>query len=235
METKQKLKTEERVQTIQLQKIKQESLTQSITKLALLTSIGVLGRVALQGIPSVEPLIPLSIAIGYFYGAKYGVSSGVSGFFASNFLVWGGQGPWTIFQCIGTGLAALTGAIFGKIKHSRSMFLLATLIGTILFELSVNTWWLITFGLFSIPLTLITSLPFSLVHIVSSLGFSMILYESRDKVSNVIKGEIIECKISDIRRLANSSCPDRRTTVKQILSFRKERNRRESEYRVWKR
>ncbi|MFH1294629.1 MAG: hypothetical protein ABIH90_01655, partial [Candidatus Aenigmatarchaeota archaeon] len=89
---------------LQFQRLKQGVALSSILKLAALTSLGVMGRVALQWIPSVEPIVPLAIVVSFFLGYKYGVSSGMGAFYASNFLVWGGQGPWTIFQVVGTGV-----------------------------------------------------------------------------------------------------------------------------------
>lgn len=202
LKQKSKRKQDLKQQSVLLSKQKlQYSLLKLLLLTALLTSIGVAGRIALQGVPSVEPLTPLAILTGFLLGPIAGFVSGVSGFFTSNFFVIGWQGPWTIFQCIGAGFAGLLGGFFGKIsKNSRNLFLLATIIGIIFYEAVVTLGgWMLTLGLIPITFYFLTSLPFSIVHLVSSLGFSLAFFEFKDQIRNLIGGKIIDKEILGFR------------------------------------
>ena len=175
------------------------SLKRKLLLMMGLTSLGILGRAAFQFIPSVEPLTPLAILTGFLLGPISGFISGVVGFYLSNFLVWGFQGPWTIFQCLGAGLAGFIGGLIGKLgKKSRTKFLISTLIGIIVYEIIVT----VSMGImFAFPLLLfyiITSIPFSLIHLSSSLGFSFSFYEFKDQIKK-LKGGLIEKEILGFR------------------------------------
>lgn len=200
----------------------QYSLLRLCLLATLLTSVGILGRIAFQTIPSVEPLTPLSILIGFLLGPIAGFFSGVYGFFITNFFVIGWQGPWTIFQCIGAGLAGIIGGFFGKIsKNSRNLFLLSTLLGIIFYEIIVTLGgWTLTLGLVPITFYFLTSLPFSIVHIVSSMGFSLTFFEFKHQIKNLIGGKIIDKEIFGFRV---SSSGDSKPSNKPIpyLYFRK--------------
>ena len=177
MKQKLKQKSEQKSLLLSVQTTKY-SLKRKLLTLSVLTSLGILGRAAFQFIPSVEPLTPLVILTGFLLGPISGFISGVSGFYLSNFLVWGFQGPWTILQCLGAGLAGFIGGFIGKFgKKSRWKLLLSTFLGIIVYEIVIT----ISMGLiFSLPLLvfyIITSIPFSLIHLTSSLGFSLSFYE----------------------------------------------------------
>ncbi len=143
-----------------------------------LLSIAVAGRVALQNVPSVEPIIPIAIAAGLALGVREGFALGGSAFIISNFFVWGLQGPWTIFQAIGAAIPGAVAGLVGKTKKpsSRDIIVLSVL-GTIFFEIIMNiSGSLMGIGLFTgligIPLYFLTALPFSTVHIVSNIAFA---------------------------------------------------------------
>ncbi len=182
----------------------QASAYKSILILSTITAIGIFGRVLFQFIPSVEPLTALAIAIGYFYGIRHGIFVGAVGFFASNFFVWGFQGPWTIFQVIGAALAATAGAIIGRLPNAKNRmrtFIIALALGTIAFEVAVNIGWGIMLSVFApmnaaMALSFIGALPFAIVHIASSIGFGAILYDFRDRLAGLIKGDQVEFKVS---------------------------------------
>ena len=182
----------------------QASAYKNLLILSAITAVGIFGRVAFQFIPSVEPLTALAIAIGYFYGVRHGIFVGAVGFFGSNFLIWGGQGPWTVFQVLGAALAATAGALIGRLPNARNRmktFIIALALGTILFEIAVNIGWGLMLSIFAplsttMALSFIGALPFAIVHIASSIGFGAILYEFRDRLGSMIKGDQIEFKVS---------------------------------------
>lgn len=151
----------------------------SALKIAMaMTATGVAGRVALQGFPSIEPITALAVASGYYFGLKEGVYTGATAFFLSNFMVYGGQGPWTFFQVAGAAAAGATGYMFSKTYRNRITYFGALIAGVMIYELAVNlgsviyTPWAIG-GL--VPYFL-AAVPFALIHAVSTLGFGGVLH-----------------------------------------------------------
>ncbi len=137
------------------------------------------GRVALQMVPSVEPIIPLAILAGLLFGMREGAMLGGSAYIISNFMVWGLQGPWTIFQALGGAAAGIIGGIFGKIKKPKTRDLvLLSIAGTVLYEVVVNIGGFFTglgllgIGLFALPLYMLASLPFSALHAGTNAVFA---------------------------------------------------------------
>jgi energy-coupling factor transport system substrate-specific component len=196
--TKQKKKSKKKTKQVVIALVRQRlDLKQSMKAFLVfltLTMLAIMGRIALQGIPSVETITPFSILAGFVLGPIYGLFSGISGFYLSNFFVFGGHGPWTLFQCFGAGLAGLLAGLFGKIrKSSFKLFAFTCLIGIIVYELSVNIGWALMFGLIGVPIFIITSLPFSAVHLLSSLGLCSFFWKMRNRLPREKK--IIEKKI----------------------------------------
>ena len=198
---KQKL-SQKRLQALLLR----EKLKLSTKRRALLFSIfftgGVLGRIALQTIPSVEPLTPLAIFLGFMGFGIDGLSLGALGFATSNFFVFGGQGPWSIFQAIGAGIASLIGYLFGKLKRNYFSLILATGLGIFIYELIVT----VPMGFLVSPLIpfwiyLITSLPFSFIHLVSSIGFTTSFYEFEKRIKNwviYVERQVLGIRINNL-------------------------------------
>lgn len=147
-----------------------------------LLGLGVAGRVALQGVPSVEPIIALAVAAGFYYNWRHGAALGAAGFFATNFLVWGGHGPWTIAQVVGAGIAGASGGVIGTRAQNKYAYFGALITGVLLYEFAVNaasfvyTPWAFATG----PAYLIAAVPYVLVHVASTLGFGVMIYGMED-------------------------------------------------------
>lgn len=74
--------------------------------------LAVVGRVAMAGVPNVQPVTALCIVTGIVCGRRQGLAVGAACALASNVFL--GQGPWTIFQMLGWGLAGWgAGVLFG--------------------------------------------------------------------------------------------------------------------------
>jgi len=142
-----------------------------------------LGRVALQYIPSVEPIIPFAILAGVLFGMKEGFTLGGSAYIISNFFIWGLQGPWTIFQALGAAIPGAAAGFYGKYrKIGTKEFVVLTLAGTLFFEVLMNVsgafmgiGLLGAFGLMTLPLYFLASLPFSTAHVITNLAFAKLL------------------------------------------------------------
>ncbi|MFB6077167.1 MAG: hypothetical protein ABEK12_03495, partial [Candidatus Nanohaloarchaea archaeon] len=133
----------------------------------------VAGRAAFQGVPSVEPLVAVAVAAGFYGGWRHGLTAGTTGYVVSNSLVWGGQGPWTAFQAAGAGIAGLAGAMLGA-SRNRVAFALALVMGATGYELVVNLGSLAFMGF--APAALLAAVPFAVVHLASTIGFGTVLH-----------------------------------------------------------
>ncbi|MFH1786630.1 MAG: DUF6580 family putative transport protein [archaeon] len=163
-----------------------QSAKQNLKKAALyfaLLGAAVGGRAAFQMIPNVEPMTAIVLLAGALLGPVAGFVFGVNALLASASLVYLGWGPWTYLQALGMGIAGyLGGMIRGHLTQRKAVF--AGVLSTILFHVILDSWYAITF--FS-PLSLITGLPFTITHIISTAGFSLGIPAAKEKLGEMIK------------------------------------------------
>jgi hypothetical protein len=156
-------------------------LEESMLLLSFIIS-GVLGRVLLQGLPSVEPITFFALLAGSLFGWKKGLFAGATAWYLSNFFMFGGQGPWSLIQCLFGALAGFIGGFFlKKINIPRSFA--AMFIATLVFEIFMNISSGFFFG-FGIIMSFITAIPFSIIHIASNCGFSIFLPKAKKLIQD---------------------------------------------------
>ncbi len=153
------------------EKPSEKSNLKDIAKVLAVSFAGLFGRVMFQSIPSVEPLLALAIITSFYKGPKYWLPMALSYVAANSFMI-GGQGFWSIAQFMGV----LFAGIFASFK--RGNLFKKLLGGAIIYELFVNSLWL---PLFISPFILLSSLPFSIVHITSTIGFGAFFESIRGK------------------------------------------------------
>lgn len=181
-----KIPVPQKTQKLETSKESKTTETNLITEAAMITSLiggGVVGRAAFQHLPNVEPLIALTVLSGFYLGSKKGLLIGSTSYYLSNFIIWGGQGPWTVFQVIGAGLAGAIGGITGKKLKGKTNYILSCLIGATAFQIVVNIGSL-TYSSFTGLgiLYLVSAIPFTLTHIASTIAFGLILYGTKEKI-----------------------------------------------------
>ncbi|MCX6709808.1 MAG: hypothetical protein NTV63_02520, partial [Candidatus Woesearchaeota archaeon] len=93
-------------------------------------------RATMQFLPSVEPLTFFAMLSGFLFGKKKGFIAGASSLYLSNFLVFGGQGPWTLFQALGFGIAGFLG---GFLKGNPGRIGKAALFAKVIFISFIST------------------------------------------------------------------------------------------------
>jgi len=130
-------------------------------------------RVPMQAVPSAEPLTFFAILAGWLFGRKKGFLAGASSLYISNFLMFGGHGPWTLFQALGFGVAGFIGGFLRK-KSTIFETILYVAIATLIFEIIINigSIWMFPFSIFTLFLT---ALPFTLIHLASNSIFALFL------------------------------------------------------------
>lgn len=165
-----------------INKIRFKEEIKSLGFFVSLLSLAVIGRIALQHVPSIEPIIPLAIIAGILFGLKEGFIFGSTAYIISNFFVWGMQGPWTVFQALGAGIAGSLGFFLKDKKVIKPIdLILFSVIGTIIFEIIMNiSGSILGIGFFTgflaIPLYFLTSLPFGIAHVAGNVFFARIFY-----------------------------------------------------------
>lgn len=164
-------------------------------------SLAVLGRILLQGFPSIEPITFFTILAGSILGWKKGLTTGMSAWYLSNFFMFGGQGPWTIIHIASGALTGLLAGFFLYKKTTLSRVLTITLITTLLFELSINTMsGLLFFGL--LP-SFLSAIPFTITHIISNLILALTIPKAKKEITE--KGKLNQKELSEkyIKKLQN--------------------------------
>ena len=177
---KTKLNAEQKMALHALQKQKQ--ILELKEWLFVIGFIGIasLLRVPMQIIPNAEPLTFFALLAGWLFGWKKGILAGTSSLYISNFLVFGGNGPWTIFQVIGYGLVGFLGSLLRK-KATMFEVLSMAFIATLSLQLIFNLGWSIFIG-FNFFMAMLTGLVFTAVHIASNLIFATLLPRIRKMV-----------------------------------------------------
>ncbi len=133
-------------------------------------------RSLMQGFPSVEPLTFFAILAGWLFGKKKGFLVGAGSLYISNFLVFGGQGPWTVFQALAFGIAGFLGGFLNKkwgVVRKLIGGVTVAVLATVIFEFLMNISWGAMFGnpLFAI----VAGIPFGIIHVLSNLVFALFL------------------------------------------------------------
>ena len=157
-----------------------------------LITAGVLGRILLQPLPSVEPITFFAILAGSLFGWKKGAFAGATSWYLSNFFMFGGQGPWTVVHFANGAIAGFLGGIFLQ-KPGYTKTIIVMIITTIIFEITIN----LMSGLFfyGILASFITAIPFTITHIVSNILFSSFIPVSRKEICE--KGKLNEKELCE--------------------------------------
>ncbi len=159
---------------------------------AVLCALSVAGRMAFSMIPQFKPVLAMVIIAGICFGGETGFLVGAVTAFVSNFFL--GQGPWTPWQMLATGIVGfvagiLTGSgILPKKRLALCIFgFLSTLIlyggilnpvSVILYQESVNGEMILS--------SYLMGLPFDLIHATSTAFFLWVLQKPMgEKLSRI--------------------------------------------------
>jgi energy-coupling factor transport system substrate-specific component len=150
-------------------------------------------RVGMQFWPNVEPLTFFALLSGWLFGKRKGALVGISSLYFSNFLVFGGQGPWTIYQAIAYGIAGFLG---GFLRKKASVFETVgfMLVATVILQTIFNIGFALSVG-GNILLAFVTGIPFLIPHVISNSVFGLFLPLGKKLVDKV--GRFNEKEICD--------------------------------------
>lgn len=157
--------------------------TGEIVLLSVLSALAVLGRCAFYMLPQFKPTLAVVIIAGAAFGGETGFLVGAVSTFVSN--IFFGQGPWTPWQMLASGVVGLfSGVIFKSLKVKKSRLALCIygglstvlLYGGILNPASVIMYqpevtWEAIFTFY------MSGLPFDLIHAESTVFFLWLVAE----------------------------------------------------------
>jgi len=181
--SKLELNTDQKLALIALQKQKQVLELKEWLMMFGFVGAASLLRVPMQVLPNVEPLTFFAILAGWLFGRKKGLLVGASSLYISNFLVFGGQGPWTIFQVIGYGIAGFLGGFLRK-KSGILEAMVLVFVATIILQIIFNVGWSIFIG-FNLLAAMFTALPFTIIHVISNTIFAAALPKANKLVNKI--------------------------------------------------
>lgn len=152
---------------------------------------GILGRILLQGLPSVEPITFFAVLAGSLFGKRRGAISGATAWYLSNFFMFGGQGPWTFVHILSGAFAGYLGGFLEK-KGGYIKTVAIMVSATLFFELIMNisSGFFFGFGMF---ISFISAAPFIIAHLFSNIGFSFLLPKAKKTVMET--GKLNEKKL----------------------------------------
>lgn len=137
--------------------------------LGVLLLLAVIGRILFGNVPGflgIEPVIPLAVLAGLFYGGRFGAIVGAGGYALSNIFL--GQFGGIGFAMIYSGLAGGIAGYLGRYA-SRENYLGIVILATIVYEITYRLW----NADFVYPSAAITeSFPMILTHIAGNLVFT---------------------------------------------------------------
>lgn len=140
---------------------------------------GALLRIPMQSVPSAEPITFFAILAGWLFGRYKGAAVGASSLYISNYFMFGGHGPWSLFQAIGFGAAGyLGGFLRDKAKWYDALIVAAG--STLIFEIIMNGYTALSGA--NIFIAFFFALPFLAVHMISNLIFALFLPKARKLV-----------------------------------------------------
>ncbi|MCK9249717.1 MAG: ECF transporter S component [Solirubrobacteraceae bacterium] len=152
--------------------------SRTLALVATLAALATIARVAFAPIPNVKPTTDIVLLAGFALGPAPGFAVGAFAGLTSNFIF--GHGPWTPWQMaawgvcglLGAGLAAATRGRAGRWAIALTCAAAGLLFGLIM---TLSTWLTFTAGPAedTLPLILLSALPFDIAHAVGNLVFAL--------------------------------------------------------------
>ncbi len=159
---------------------KRRPQTRETVVLAVMITLTVTGRLIFAITPSFKPVAAIVIICGMAFGSESGFVCGSMAAFLSNFFF--GQGPWTPFQMVATGLIGALAGLCNKkgwLARYRPLQIFFGIAAGIFYSMVMDIWTSIGYGdafLWGRYIaTCITSIPTTIIYCVSNVVFLLVL------------------------------------------------------------
>lgn len=171
---------------------KRQPKNREIVLLSVMISLVVLGRLLFILTPSFKPTLALIIIYGIVFGKTSGFVCGSLSAFVSNFFF--GQGPWTPFQMLSCGIIGyFAGVLLSSRKEKASLHFIVGygILSAVLYSLLMEIWNVLaisgSFNPHRYLVSLIASLPVTMIYIISNSVFLFLLAPTMIKKMKRIK------------------------------------------------
>ncbi|WP_296877993.1 ECF transporter S component [Thomasclavelia sp.] len=164
--------------------------TREVVIVSIMIALAVVGRTLFILLPSVKPVSALIIILAVVFGSQDGFLAGSLSALLSDFVF--GMGPWTPFQMIAWGLIGYLAGMFSKQLYQNQWLLyLYGLISGILFSLIMDLWSVLTieqtFNLTRYLVTFLSSLPVTIIYMISNVVFLILLKTTMFRILQRVK------------------------------------------------
>lgn len=164
--------------------------TREVVIVSIMVALAVVGRMLFILFPSVKPVSALIIILAVVFGSQDGFLAGSLSALLSDFVF--GMGPWTPFQMIAWGLIGYLAGMFSKQLYQNQWLLyLYGLISGILFSLIMDLWSVLTieqtFNLTRYLVTFLSSLPVTIIYMISNVVFLILLKTTMFRILQRVK------------------------------------------------
>lgn len=148
--------------------------TYRLTLISLLAAVCVIGRIAFQFLPNIQPVTTIIIIAGVMLGILPAIFIAIITTYITNLFL--GMGIWTIWQMAGWSLIAVIAGMIGKNKKFHHTLLLALFgfFSAYLYGLILSLGSFTVAGKF-LPYYL-ASIPFDTLHGIGNIIFMILLY-----------------------------------------------------------
>lgn len=169
-----------------------------IMPVAVLAALAAAGRILFAALPSFKPVTAVAVIAGVAFGRRSGFMVGALAALASNFFF--GQGTWTPWQMYAWGLAGYGAGLLAQVGLDRRLGTVCAygFCASLAFGFIMNCWSVLGFLHASMRVQLVavclSSLPFDVVHGVSTVVFLAALYAPWRR------------KLARVRRLYQDPC-----------------------------
>ncbi|WP_117169324.1 ECF transporter S component [Paraliobacillus sediminis] len=149
--------------------------TYRLTLIAVLASLCVVGRVAFQFLPNIQPVTAIIIITGFFLGPISAFFLAVITTYISNLFL--GMGIWTIWQIVAWSFIGIFSGLIGKIHFKKPFILL------FVYALLAGLFFGFTFAFTNYVITgkflayYLAGLPFDISHAIGNVLFLCVLYK----------------------------------------------------------
>ena len=144
-----------------------------MVRIATMSALLVVCKLAFAFAPNIEVVTTLTMVFGSLYGYSTLVATTV--FCMADMIIYPFSIDVAISYFIYWNTLALISAIIGKRTHLTWVYIIVGAIGTVVFHLITSTAYVIVFRTAFLP-TLLASVPFCIVQIVSTTAFTLVGY-----------------------------------------------------------
>ena len=164
--------------------------TREVVVLATMIALTVISRTLFMLTPSFKPVSAMVIICGIVFGPASGFMCGSLSAVLSDFVF--GIGPWTPFQMIAWGLIGYVAGIFNQQLFKNKYFLYGySAVCGVVFSLIMDLWSVLafetSFNIMRYLAIIVTSLPMTLIYIISNIVFMFLLSKTMFQILRRVK------------------------------------------------